>query len=135
MSDQIFLTIVTNDPEKAIVEALDCPIEDKPKWLRLMSEPMEILRIPSGTKCYGVFFFGRKHLSGAELAWRDRRLEGGLDYLSDQDWDRINAWVDRYRAKKRGDGIEPTPPEEDRRSMLPHPQPELRNLVLTQRWT
>jgi len=132
MSDRIFLTIVTNDPEKAIVEALDCPIEDKPKWLRLMSDPVDILAIPKGTKCFGVFFSGRKRLTGAELAWRDRRMSGGLDYLADQDWDRILAWIERYRVKKRGDV--PDAPEEHR-SILPHPQPELQKLVLTQRWT
>lgn len=135
MSDQIFLTIVTNDPSRAIVEALDCPLDDKPKWLRLMSEPMDILRIQNGTKCYGIFFSSRKHLTGAELAWRERRMEGGLDYLADEDWDRINAWVERYRARMRGDAPEAASDPASRKCGMAHPQPELQKLVLTQRWT
>ncbi|MEQ1403855.1 hypothetical protein ABK249_02820 [Neorhizobium sp. Rsf11] len=139
MPDQIFLTIVTNDPDEAIADALCCAMTNKPKWVRVVSDPIDVLKLPNGTKCVGLWYSGRKHLSGAELAWRERRMAGGLEFLTDDDHRRIASWIERNKARMRGETVDAAlpsrPQQDDKPSVLPHPQPELQNLILSQRWT
>lgn len=139
MPDQIFLTIVTNNPDEAIGDALCCALTNKPKWVRIVSDPLEILALTSGTRCVALWYSGRKKLCPAEQAWRERRMMGGLKYLDDADYERIRAWIEKHKAKMRAEAGIPVsvPPAitPERDSVLPHPQPELQKLVLTQRWT
>lgn len=139
MPDQIFLTIVTNNPEEAIGDALCCALNNMPKWVKVVSDPLEILAIGSGTRCVALWYSGRKKLCPAEQAWRERRLMGGLKYLDDADHERIRVWIDRHKAKMRGETAIPVSvhavEEPEKESVLSHSQPEIQKLVLTQRWT
>lgn len=101
---QIRLFIVTNDPERALGETLGCATTNAPVWCRVISDPVEILRLPDGAKCIGAWF--GPGASVQELAWRERRMFGGIVFLSDEDWQRLSAWL----AKRKG-GAEPARPE------------------------
>ncbi|MBD9621869.1 hypothetical protein IB279_02805 [Ensifer sp. ENS06] len=117
---KIRLFIVTNDPERALGETLGCATTNAPEWCRVVSDPVEILRLPSGSKCIGAWF-GRDG-SAQESAWRERRLVGGIVFLTDEDWQGLSAWI----AKRKG-GAEFTAPEP---SAMPPPAAATRpNLV------
>jgi len=101
---KVRLFIVTNDPDRALGETLGCATTNAPEWCRVVSDPVEILRLPSGAKCIGAWF-GRDS-SAQESAWRERRLVGGIVFLSDEDWQGLSAWI----AKRKG-GAEAAAPE------------------------
>lgn len=101
---QIRLFLITNDPERALGETLGCATTNAPEWCRVVSDPVEILRLPVGAKCIGAWF--GPGASAQESAWRERRMVGGIVFLSDEDWGRLSAWI----AKRKG-GAEPAKPE------------------------
>lgn len=117
---QIRLFIITNDPERALGETLGCATTNAPDWCRVVSDPVDILRLPDGVKCVGAWF--GPGASAQESAWRERRLFGGILFLTDGDWQRLSAWI----AKRKG-GAEPDAPEP---SAMPPPAAATRpNLV------
>ncbi|MCD8569796.1 MAG: hypothetical protein LRY50_16230 [Geovibrio sp.] len=77
MHEQIRLVIVTDNPDEAVADALCCAMTNKPRWARIVSDPMEILHLPNGTKVRGLWYSSRARTSAAEYAWRERRLAGG----------------------------------------------------------
>lgn len=93
---QIRLFIITNNPERALGETLGCATTNAPEWCRVVSDPVEILRLPNGAKCVGAWF--GLGTSAQESAWRERRMFGGIVFLSDEDWQRLSAWI----AKRKG---------------------------------
>jgi len=99
------LFIITNDPERALGETLGCATTNAPEWSRVVSDPVEILRLPDGAKCIGAWF--GPGASAQESAWRERRMFGGIVFLSDEDWQRLSAWI----AKRKGGAVTaPEPP-------------------------
>lgn len=135
MHEQVRLVIVTDNPDEAVADALCCAMTNKPRWVRVVTEPLEILRLPDGTKARGFWYSSRARTSAAEYAWRERRLAGGLGFLSSEDEDEITAWILRHKERMRAqiDSRQEAALRE-RESVLPHPEPELQKLVLTQRW-
>lgn len=103
---QIRLFIITNHPERALGETLGCATTNAPEWCRVVSDPVEILRLPDGAKCIGAWFGPRA--SAPESAWRERRMFGGIVFLTDEDWQRLSAWI----AKRKGgaEAAKPAPP-------------------------
>ncbi len=101
---QIRLFLVTNNPERALGETLGCATTNAPEWCRVVSDPVEILRLPNGAKCVGAWF--GLGASAQESAWRERRMFGGIVFLSDDDWQRLSAWI----AKRKG-GADVAKPE------------------------
>lgn len=143
-TNRVLFILVTDRPEEALADALCCAMSDKPHWVHLTSDPLEILDIPNGTKCHGLWYSSRARMSPAEQAWRERRLYGGLDCLSDDDHARISAWIEKHKARIRAQldaaaarivEAANSAPVDEPKSVLPHPQPEIQNLVLSQRWT
>ncbi len=131
MPDAIRLYIITECPEEALARTLQCATTSAPSWVRVLTDPEDILNIPNGAKCIAVWFSSRKRMSQAELAWRERRLMDGVLGLGDDDWQKLEAWISRRRAKPREDIPENI-------SDIPRPitpKPEIRNLVQSQRWT
>lgn len=131
MPDTIRLTIVTECPDEALARTLSCATTNAPSWVRVVSDPEHILKIPNGAKCIAVWFSSRKCMSEAELAWRERRLMDGIVGLEDDDWSKLEAWIARRRAPTAEDIPENI-------TDIPRPitpKPEIRNLVQSQRWT
>lgn len=100
----IRLHIITNDPQRALGETLGCATTNAPDWCRVVSDPVEILRLADGAKCIGAWF--GPGASVEESAWRERRLFGGLDFLDDEDWRRLSLWIAR---RKGGEPAAPAP--------------------------
>ncbi len=130
MPDAIRLTIVTECPEAALARTLQCATTNAPSWVRVVSDPEDILNIPNGAKCIAVWFSSRKRMSQAELAWRERRLMDGIVGLSDDDWQKLEAWISRRRVSATADIQKKN--EDILQGITP--KPEIRNLVQSQRW-
>ncbi len=131
MPDAIRLYLVTECPEAALARTLQCATTNAPSWVRVVSDPEDILKIPNGAKCIAVWFSSRKRMSQAELAWRERRLMDGVVGLEDGDWQKLEAWISRRRISTAEDIPENI---QDIPSTIT-PKPEIRNLVQSQRWT
>lgn len=102
---KIRLFIVTNDAERALGETLGCATTNAPEWCRVVSDPVEILRLPSGAKCIGAWF--GPGASAQESAWRERRLYGGIEFLTDEDWQRLSVWIARRKGGAEAGAPEP----------------------------
>ena len=105
MSDAIRLFIVTNNPMRALGDTLGCATTNVPKWCRVVSDPIDILQIVSGSKCIAAWY--GNGTSAAEFAWRERRLSGGIVFLADEDWQRLSAWIAKQMAGGAPRGAEP----------------------------
>lgn len=99
------LTIVTDNARRAAISVFG---REAPKWARIIDDPLEILAIPDGAKCFGRWFKARDPRSPSEQAWLERRLMGGVEFMSDQDWTRFFAWRDGD-AEPAKPAAEPTP--------------------------
>lgn len=95
MSD-VRLYIVTNNPLRALGDMLACATTNAPKWVRVVSDPLDIMELPNGAKCQGLWY--GPGTSVEESMWIERRARGGIFFLSDDDRDRIDAWVERHKA-------------------------------------
>jgi hypothetical protein len=139
MHERTRFVIVTDRPDRALAYMLCCAPTNAPKWVSVLSDPQAILAIEDGTKCRAVWYSpGGPKAGAAEWAWRERRLKGGIDYIDEQDEARIVDWVSRHKARMAellaaGTALGISDPHE-RESALPHPEPEIKKLVLTQRW-
>ena len=132
MPDAPRLRLITNNAAFALAQLLGCAETNKPSWLRVVTDPDEILSIPDGAKVIAIWSCGRKPLTEPEKAWRERRLMDGLAFLNDTDWDGLREWVERRNTRLSAQDI----PQENSDIRKPQmPQPEIRNLVQTQRWT
>ena len=131
MPDVIRLTIVTECPEEALARTLQCATTNAPSWVRVVSDPEDILKIPNGAKCIAVWFSSRKRMSQAELAWRERRLMDGIAGLAEDDWQKLETWI----ARQRISAAEDIPEKIEDIPQTITPKPEIRNLVQSQRWT
>lgn len=126
MKTPIRLTIVTNH----ILDATEAVFWSvvPPAWAQVIDDPTAILKIPDGMRCHGVWTCGRHPISAPELAWRERRMQGGLAFLDDDAWDRLIAWRERKAdGGRRSETIE--------RPTVQQPPPEVQGMVLSQRWT
>jgi hypothetical protein len=107
MSDAIRLFIVTNNPMRALGDTLGCATTNKPKWCRVVSDPIDILQIVTGSKCIAAWY--GNGTSAAEYAWRERRLSGGIVFLADEDWQRLSAWIAKQSSGDAHRAAEPEP--------------------------
>jgi hypothetical protein len=131
MPDVVRLYLITDNPTRALAYMFGCAETNKPSWAKVVSDPDEILLIPDGAKCHGVWFTNRKHKTDSERSWVERRLMGGIAALDDSDWNKLFAWLAKRSAKPTADIpeiIEDIPE-------LRVPPDEIRNLVQSQRWT
>ncbi|SMD18567.1 hypothetical protein [Rhizobium sp. RU36D] len=120
------IRLVTEDPGRAFWQALRCTPSGAPSWVVAISNPHEIMIIPDGVKCLGIWFSSRKFRSDAEDAWVARRLMGGIVALEDADWERMAAWT------PGGDAAEM--PHLNTPQLKTPPKQEISDLVQSQRW-
>ncbi len=97
MADDIRLFIITDHPRRAALAVLCVSsLSDVPSFVRIVTEPAAIARLPDGARCIGRWYSARPGL--AELAWIDRRALGGVEGISIAFQDRLNQWIDNRRA-------------------------------------
>jgi hypothetical protein len=137
MSDLRF-TIVSNDPDRALADALKCASTNKPYFVTLLSDPFDIDRMQDGVKCTGLFYSRR---SPALDAFRGRRALGGLVGLSVDDLEWIDDWVKLHleacaeRMRRYPSQFVETIIDPGQSVLTTRDKPELENLILTQRWS
>lgn len=85
------LTLVTDDVRRAEMHFFG---RAAPRWAHVTDDPLEILQLPNGAKCFGLWFSPRNKRSFAEQSWIERRCDGGIVLLSDEDWAKFFAWRD-----------------------------------------
>lgn len=93
---EIRLYIVTNNPLRALGDMLACATTNAPKWVRVVSDPVDIMNLPTGAKCQGAWY--GPETSVEESMWIERRARGGIFFLSDEDRERVASWVERHKA-------------------------------------
>lgn len=121
MSDRPHFVLVTDDIDFVLADVFAASRSNAPRWVRVIDDPVEILALPNGTKVHMAVWTSAHLQSGAEIAWRERRLRGGLVFLSDDEMAKIDAW----RARRTGRASQsqmPAPP-------LTVPSPQI------QQWT
>jgi hypothetical protein len=126
MTEAIRFHIITDEPECALIDLFCCTPATAPSWVRTVTDPSEILNLPDGSKCRAQWY-SRSGRTLADRAWRERRLMGGLDFISSEDEDRINVWIDRRNAARQ-ERLAPA-------IAIRRQEPEIQNLPLTQRWS
>lgn len=126
------ITLVTENADMAFWTALRCTPFDAPAWVAAITGPDEIMALPDGVKCLGLWFSSRKFRSEAEQAWIARRLMGGVVALDDTDWKRLTDWMAARASADVGDGSADTRGDLPTGTHVPHP--DLRDLVMSQRW-
>lgn len=95
----IRLFIVTDDPRQAALDVLGVStLLDVPDFVRVVSDPAQIARLPDGARGIGRWYGA--HRSMAEFAWVDRRAQGGVSGVSSAFQDRLNEWKAARRAEE-----------------------------------
>ena len=129
MMHAIRFTIVTDNIELALAHLLGCARTNVPPFIQALDDFEQILAIPDGMKCRGQWYSPRGQ-SPAEHAWRERRHKGGIAFISSEDEDRILDWLKRRRERSAE-----APSSSELVVPLARSEPEISNIVLTQRWT
>lgn len=137
MDDGIRFTIISDDTERALAESFGCAPSNRPDFVRFISDPQKIDRLPDDSKVLGMFY---SRQSPARSAFIARRMLGGFVWLDDDDYEQIHYWVKLHRAAMEERAMRypdemREPAIEDRDSVISKPQPEVEKLVMSQRWT
>lgn len=90
--------LVTNDGPRAALQVC-CHLGNLPPSIAVIADAFDFLRIPDGAKWLG-FWYGPKDITDSwRNFWDERRYRGGLEPISAEEWDRIQAWADEHRRK------------------------------------
>lgn len=102
MSEAVRLYVVTDDPENAARWLMNCGLLGLPAWMRMVSAPYEVEKLPSGTSVMGLFFpKGTSRISYLETVWIERRERGGIDYDFGKHQEKLNDWMRRRDEAER----------------------------------
>lgn len=102
MSEAIRLYVVTDDPERAARSLLGCGLMGLPAWMKMVSDPFEVEKLPSGTSALGLWFpNGPGRISYLETVWIERRERGGIDYDFGKHQEKLNDWMQRRDEAER----------------------------------
>ena len=136
---RLVLRIVRQHPgltARALAESFGCAPSNQPSFVRVVTDPREILRIKDDTRVIGLFY---SRNSAARDAFTDRRLMGGLVWLDDEVYEQVRdrvrlhrAAVEERRQRMPDAPAEPVIAPED--SVIAKPGSEIEKLVLSQRW-
>lgn len=89
--------IVTNDAARAAL-VFSCHKGNLPSWLVVIDEPERMLALPDGAKVRCYWFGSRETRTPWEGFWSIRKERGGLEWISEDEFLKIMAWVDEHRA-------------------------------------
>lgn len=138
----IRLYIVCDDPAAGAWRVMQCLPGSLPAWVRVLTQPLDIIKMPDGARCIGTFTRRNDHVSAAELAWRERRERGGISPgLTAAEIDGLSVIIENRKTQNRVaighlvledlDIVDRTPPAE-----LPAPPaPAKPTVTLSTRWT
>ncbi|MDD1499783.1 hypothetical protein PVA19_15280 [Agrobacterium sp. CNPSo 3708] len=102
MSEAIRLYVVTDNQEEACLALLGCGLSGLPAWMKMVSDPHEVEKLPSGTSAMGLFFpKGTGRNSYLETVWAERRERGGIDYDFGKHQEKLNDWIRRRDEAER----------------------------------
>jgi len=96
MSDWPILHLVTDDRREVAFVILACTPDEIPSFLRIVTDPLEIQRLPRGAMVQGRWYSGFPSL--ASIALQDRRRLGDLVGPSSEYWDWLMGWVQKRDA-------------------------------------
>lgn len=100
MRERARFVLVTDDIDYALADVFASVRSNAPSWARVTDDPADILALPDGCKVHFAVWRSARGTSGAEMAWRERRQRGGLEFLSDEEMEKIAVW----RARRAGQG-------------------------------
>jgi hypothetical protein len=87
---------VTNDLPLAALE-FHCHPGNLPRWLAVVDNLDDWMKIPSGAKCMGLWYGSVADLEGWRNVWSTRKDRGDLVGIAPQELDKIHAWAETAR--------------------------------------
>lgn len=109
MRERVRFILVTDNIDFALADVFASRRTNAPSFVRIIDDPIEILSLPERCKVHpAVWTKSSGQRSGAELAWLDRRRQGDLVFLSNDEMDKIAAW--RARRVSGSAPAEQAPP-------------------------
>lgn len=113
MHERVRFVLVTDDIDFALADVFASSRSNAPSFVRIIDDPIEILALPERCKVHAAVWTGGRMQSGAELAWRERRMQGDLVFLSDDEMDKVAVWRARHvnggASAKAGLTAQPVP--------------------------
>lgn len=88
--------LVTNDAARCALE-LWCHPGNLPPSVAVVDNPDQMLRIPDGVSVRCYWYGTRDTIAAWESWWTQRRLKGGFEWVSQEDWDRVMDWAEANR--------------------------------------
>lgn len=88
--------LVTNDAARCALE-IWCHPGNLPPSIVVVDNPDHMLKIPDRAQVRCFWYGTRDFIAAWESWWTIRRLKGGFDWISQEDWDTICDWADRAR--------------------------------------
>lgn len=88
--------LVTNDAARCALE-IWCHAGNLPPSIVVVDNPDHMLKIPNGAQVRCFWYGTRDFIAAWESWWTIRRLKGGFDFISCEDWDTICDWAERAR--------------------------------------
>lgn len=113
--------LVTNDAARCALE-LWCHPGNLPLSVAVVDNPDHMLRIPNGVSVRCYWYGTRDTIAAWESWWTQRRLKGGFEWVSHEDWEIIMQWAEKSRkapSLKLLFGIEPDAAESDTVPQIP----------------
>lgn len=102
MSEAIRLFVVTDDAARASLDVVGVHLSDLPPFVRIVTTAADIRKLPVGVRCLGCWFaWGAHEHDGAQLAWQDRRMEGGLEGVSVAFLEKLDEWKAKRAEEER----------------------------------
>lgn len=93
--------IVTSDAALASRRLFWCHAKSLPASIAVIDDPWSFARIPNGAQCRAYWYWRRtrEEATGWESIWSERVAKGGIEWISEEDWERIMLWVDKNRRE------------------------------------
>ncbi|WP_313194622.1 hypothetical protein [Shinella zoogloeoides] len=99
MSERARFVLVTDNIDFALADVFASRRTNAPAFVRITDDPMEVLALPHRCKVHpAIWTCTGRNRSGVELAWLERRRQGDLVFLTDEEMEKISAW----RARRVG---------------------------------
>lgn len=88
------LYVITDNPTEASLHMVAFCGGAMPSWVKVLSDPLEVRKLPNGSSAFGLFFPRelRGHPSLVETEWQERKGRGGIEYDRTVIFDKLDAW-------------------------------------------